>query len=89
MDDDGSAWYMLGFATGLGFGVAIAAPDRHSVVVPLEKDQRAALEQADAGVRMEREICLRVREAFSESLGSDEGLDFLCGDPSESTGPGR
>lgn len=88
MSDDGSAWYMLGLATGLSFGLVIAAPARYSVVVPLEKEEHAALEHADASARMARRLCLRVREAFSESIGSDEGLDFLCADPLESTGPG-
>lgn len=93
MGDDGSAWYVLGLATGLatglGLGLAIAAPGRYSVVVPLKKDEHAALEHADASARMERRICLRVREAFSESMGADAGLDLLCADPLESTGRER
>ncbi|EIC21066.1 hypothetical protein [Thiorhodovibrio frisius] len=89
MGDNGSAWYILGLSTGFIFGLAIAAPSWHSVVVPLKKTEHAALVQATANARMERRICLRVREAFIKSLGSETDLDFLCADPIDATPPER
>ena len=43
-NDDSPAWYLLGFGTGLVIGLAIAAPDPSSVIVPREQEERAALE---------------------------------------------
>lgn len=89
MGDDGSAWYILGLSTGFIFGLAIAAPAWHSVVVPLKKTEHAALQQSVVSARMERRICLRVREAFTKSLGSETDLDFLCADPIDTAHPER
>jgi hypothetical protein len=76
--DDGSEWYMLGFATGVMIGVAIAYPGRSTVVISLEQDELAALREHRTTEEQERHICDRVLEAFADRLDSQTAPAFLC-----------
>jgi hypothetical protein len=78
---DSPAWYLWGFGTGLALGVAIAAPDPASIIVPLTQEERASLENGQLTRELERRLCGRLKEAFAESLDLDDVLTFLCSGP--------
>jgi len=46
----------------------------------MDRDERAVLANGTPTRDFERRICARVKDAFEETFGSREDLDFLCPD---------
>lgn len=80
MSDDDMPFYLLGLATGLGLGIALAAPSSHDLLVKLDRGDYAALADPSPNPALEQRICHRIKDALGERVKSRDSLAFICPD---------
>jgi len=79
-DGDDLSFYLLGLATGLGLGIALAAPSSHDLLVKLDRDDYAALADPSPNPALEQRICQHIKDALAEHAKSRDSLAFICPD---------